>query len=57
METEKNQTNKKSLRYRFTAGTIGVLLTLAAVVVSTLPGMFTTQDGIRQKYVWRQERV
>jgi len=24
METEKNQINKKSLRYRFTAGTIGV---------------------------------
>ena len=35
METEKNQINKKSLRYRFTAGTIGVLLTLGAVVVST----------------------
>ena len=24
METEKSQINKKSLRYRFTAGTIGV---------------------------------
>jgi len=24
MEIEKNQINKKSLRYRFTAGTIGV---------------------------------
>ena len=35
MEIEKNQINKKSLRYRFTAGTIGVLLTLGAVVVST----------------------
>ena len=35
METEKKQINKKSLRYRFTAGTIGVLLTLGAVVVST----------------------
>ena len=56
METEKNQINKKSLRYRFTAGTIGVLLTLGAVVVSTYAWYVYNTGLIRQKYVWQPEQ-